>query len=162
MEVTSLKQKRIEAYGIQIGSMKKGRLNKITDVMGVEVGHCTVDTDDHKTGCTVIIPGIENPYKNSPICASHVINGFGKTTGLVQIDELGELESPIVLTNTLNVGLMQDALIDYMQEQSQQDGIEIKSFNPVVAECNDSYLNNIAKRAVRKAHLYAAFENAKT
>ncbi|MFW6263033.1 MAG: P1 family peptidase [Thermotogota bacterium] len=156
-----MKQKRIEAYGIQIGNMKKGRLNKITDVMGVKVGHCTVDTEEHKTGCTVIIPGNDNPYKIRPACGSFVINGFGKTTGLVQIDELGELESPIVLTNTLNVGLMQDVLTDYMIGKCQKEGIELKSFNPLVAECNDSYLNNIAKRAVRKEHLFKAFENVK-
>jgi len=142
--------------------MKRGKLNKISDVNGVQVGHYTIDTDEHKTGCTVIIPGTNNPFKYRPVCSSLIINGYGKTTGLVQIDELGELESPIVLTNTLNVGLIQDALIDYMLKKCQIDGIELKSFNPVVAECNDSYLNNIAKRAVRKEHLFMAFSNAIT
>lgn len=155
-----MNQKRITDYGIQIGKMKKGKRNKITDVKGVKVGHCTIDTAEHKTGCTVIIPGTENPYINRPVCSSFVINGFGKTTGLVQIDELGELESPIVLTNTLNVGLMQDALLDYMICKCGEEGVELKSFNPVVGECNDSYLNNIAKRAVKQEHLFAAFKNA--
>ncbi len=154
----ALTQKRIADYGVQIGKMKRGKHNKITDVKGVKVGHFTIDTDEHKTGCTVIIPGTENPYINRPACSSFVINGFGKTTGLVQIEELGELESPIVLTNTLNVGLMQDALIDYMIDKCGEEGIELKSFNPVVAECNDSYLNNISKRAVKKEHLFAAFK----
>jgi len=152
-------QKRIEDYSIKIGSMKKGPLNKISDVKGVLVGHCTIDTTDHKTGCTVVIPGADNPFLNRPICASHVINGFGKTTGLIQIDELGELESPIVLTNTLNVGLMQDALYEYVQHKCLSEQIELKSFNPVVAECNDGYLNNITKRVVTKEHLFKAFEN---
>ena len=155
-----MNQKRITDYGVQIGKMKRGKRNKITDVNGVKVGHCTIDTDEHKTGCTVIIPGTENPYTNRPVCSSFVINGFGKTTGLVQIEELGELESPIVLTNTLNVGLMQDALIDYMIGKCGEKGIELKSFNPVVAECNDSYLNNITERVLKKEHLFAAFENA--
>lgn len=153
-------QKRIADYGVQIGKMKRGKHNKITDVKGVKVGHFTIDTDEHKTGCTVIIPGTENPYINRPACSSFVINGFGKTTGLVQIEELGELESPIVLTNTLNVGLMQDALTAYMISKCGEEGIELKSFNPVVAECNDSYLNNIAERVVKQEHLFAAFENA--
>ena len=155
-----MNQKRIEDYGVQIGKMKRGKRNKITDVKGVKVGHYTIDTDEHKTGCTVIIPGTENSYTNRPACSSFVINGFGKTTGLVQIEELGELESPLVLTNTLNVGLMQDALIDYMIGKCGEAGFKLKSFNPVVAECNDSYLNNIAERALKKEHLFAAIENA--
>ena len=156
-----MNQKRSEDYGIHIGEMEKGRLNKITDVNGVLVGHCTIDNKDHKTGCTVIIPGTDNPFKNSPVCSSFIINGFGKTTGLVQINELGRLESPIVLTNTLNVGVMQDALIDYMLEKCQKEGIEMNSFNPVVAECNDSYLNKITDRAVRKEHLFCAFKESR-
>src|SRR6056297_775800 len=159
-EVITLNQKRIADYGINIGKMERGKRNKITDVKGVKVGHCTIDSEEHKTGCTVIIPGTQNPYINRPVCSSFVINGFGKTTGLVQIEELGELESPIVLTNTLNVGVMQDALIDYMIGKCAEEVIELKSFNPVVAECNDSYLNNIAERVVQKEHLFAAFENA--
>ncbi|MEA1883363.1 MAG: P1 family peptidase [Thermotogota bacterium] len=155
-----MNQKRIADYGVQIGKMKRGKHNKITDVKGVKVGHCTIDTVEHKTGCTVIIPGTENPYINRPVCSSYVINGFGKTTGLVQIEELGELESPIVLTNTLNVGLMQDALIDYMIDKCEEEDLDLKSFNPVVAECNDSYLNNIAERVVKKEHLFSAFKNA--
>ena len=155
-----MNQKRIADYGINIGKMERGKRNKITDVKGVKVGHCTIDTDEHKTGCSVIIPGTQNPYINRPVCSTFVINGFGKTTGLVQIEELGELESPIVLTNTLNVGLMQDALIDYMTDKCEEEGVELTSFNPVVAECNDSYLNNIVERAVKKEHLLTAFENA--
>ena len=154
-----MNQKRIEDFGIKIGRMKKGPLNKISDVKGVLVGHCTIDTADHKTGCTVVIPGIDNPYIHRPACSSFVINGFGKTTGLIQIDELGELESPIVLTNTLNVGLMQDALYEYMRFKCRSAGIDLNSFNSVVAECNDSYLNRICERIVTKEHLFNAFEN---
>ncbi len=153
--------KRISDFGIHTGKMKRGRLNKITDVDGVLVGHHSVDTNEHKTGCTVIIPGTPTPFKDRPVCSSFVINGYGKTTGLVQIDELGELESPIVLTNTLNVGLMQDSLVEYTLQRCNEDGFELTSFNPVVAECNDSFLNNIAERVLNREHLFKAFEDAR-
>lgn len=155
-----MNKKKISDFGIHIGKMKRGKLNKITDVSGVLVGHYSVDTKDHKTGCTVIIPGTPTPFKDRPACSSFVINGFGKTTGLVQIDELGELESPIVLTNTLNVGLMQDGLVEYTLQHCRKEGFELTSFNPVVAECNDSFLNNISQRVLNTDHLFKAFEAA--
>lgn len=154
-------QKRIEDYGIRIGELPKGRLNKITDVKGVRVGHFTIDTDENKTGVTVILPSEANIYTNKLIASSYVINGFGKSTGLIQIDELGTLESIIALTNTLNVGLVSDALVEYTIEKCAKEGINITTYNPVVCECNDSFLNNIQNRAVRKDHVYKAIENAK-
>jgi D-aminopeptidase len=154
-------QKRIEDYGIRIGELPKGRLNKITDVKGVRVGHFTIDTDENKTGVTVILPSEANIYTNKLIASSYVINGFGKSTGLIQIDELGTLESIIALTNTLNVGLVSDALVVYTIEKCAKEGINITTYNPVVCECNDSFLNNIQNRAVRKDHVYKAIENAK-
>ena len=84
--------------------MEKGINNLITDVEGVRVGHFTLSKNDIQTGVTVIMPGHDNMFQNKMIAASHVINGFGKTTGLIQLDELGTLESPIALTNTLSVG----------------------------------------------------------
>ena len=148
-------------YKISIGQMRKGRLNNIADVEGVCVGHCTIDTVDNKTGCTVVIPCRDNPFKDKLIAASYVFNGFGKTTGLVQIDELGQLESPIVLTNTLNVGRVQDALVEHMINRCKSEAVELTSFNPVVAECNDSYLNDIQNRVVEAKHLEEAFECSK-
>ena len=109
-------QKRIRDYGIVIGRHKTGALNKITDVPGVKVGHWTADTADHKTGVTVILPCKENIFAEKLTAAAFVHNGFGKTAGIPQIEELGTLESPIALTNTLNVGRVQDALVDYMVE----------------------------------------------
>jgi len=135
-------QKRISDFGVQIGSMKSGKLNKITDVKGVKVGHHTVNDKNNKTGITFISPA-PNIFENKLIAASHVINGFAKTTGLIQVDELGQLESPIVLTNTLSVGLVQNFLINYTIDEYAKKNIELKSFNAVVAECNDSFLNNI-------------------
>ncbi len=79
----------------------------------------------------------------------------------MQIEELGTLESIIALTNTLNVGLVQDAIVDYMIEECNRENIDLESFNPIVAECNDGYLNNIQLRAVKEEHVYSAIENAK-
>ncbi len=155
-----IKQKRIEDYGISIGRLPKGKYNKITDVDGIRVGHCTIDTKENKTGVTVILPMEENIYTNKLVAASYVLNGFGKTLGLVQIDELGTLESIIALTNTLNVGLVHDAVVEYMIEQCNKENVRLESVNPLVCECNDSYLNNIQNRAVKKEHVYMAIEEA--
>ena len=109
-----MEQKRIRDYGITVGELPCGRYNKLTDVPGVTVGHCTVENDRHKTGVTVVLPCRDNIFASKMLASGFVWNGFGKTTGLVQIQELGTLETPIALTNTLNVGLMQDALVEYM------------------------------------------------
>ena len=154
------KQKRIEDYGIKIGRLEKGKLNKVTDVKGVKVGHCTIDTAENKTGVTVILPSENNIFSNKLVAASFVLNGFGKTLGLVQIDELGTLETPIALTNTLNVGLVHDAIVEYMIDRCEKEKIEIKSINPVICECNDSGLNNIYNRAVKKENVFKAIENS--
>lgn len=154
-------QKRIEHYDVPVGQLPKGKLNKITDIEGIKVGHCTIDTDEYKTGVTVILPTEDNIYKNKLIAASYVLNGYGKTTGLVQIEELGNLETIIALTNTLNVGLVHDAVVEYMLNESKKDDIEVRTINPIVCECNDSSLNNIQDRAVKKEHVFKAIEDAK-
>ncbi|MEA4849130.1 MAG: P1 family peptidase, partial [Clostridiaceae bacterium] len=154
------KQKRIEDYGIRVGELPKGKLNKITDIAGIRVGHCTIDNEENKTGVTVILPSENNIYTDKFIAASYVLNGFGKSLGLMQVDELGSMESVIALTNTLNVGLVHDAVVEYMIKECEKDGVEIESVNPLVFECNDSYLNNIRLRAVRKEHVFKAIENA--
>ena len=153
-------QKRINEYGITVGSLPRGQRNKITDVEGVQVGHCTIDNGENKTGVTVILPGPGNLFTDKMPAASFVWNGFGKTTGLLQVDELGTLETPIALTNTLNVGLVHDALVEYTLEQCEKDGVEMRSLNPVVGECNDSKINRIGHRAVGKKEVFAAIENA--
>lgn len=153
-------KKRIRDYGIIIGRHETGPLNKLTDVPGVTVGHCTVDTEEHKTGVTVILPCRDNMFEKKLTAAAFVHNGFGKTAGTLQIEELGTLETPIALTNTLNVGLVHDAMVNYMTERCRNEGIEVKSLNPVVGECNDSNLNNIAERAVTKEHVFEAIRTA--
>lgn len=145
---------------LKIGTLPHGARNLITDVPGVTVGHATIDTPDHKTGVTVILPGADDPFRLKYTAASHVLNGFGKTQGLVQVDELGTLETPIALTNTLNVGIVHDAMVEYMARTAEQHGYELRSVNPVVCECNDGGLNDIRHRAVTQAHVMAAIESA--
>ena len=148
---------RIRDFGITIGSLPTGRLNKISDVPGVKVGHYTIANENHNTGVTVVLPCEDDPFTCKLPCASFVLNGFGKTAGLVQIDELGTLETPIALTNTLNVGLVHDAMVEYMIRTAKT---KIRSVNPVVCECNDASLNTITQRAVKAEHVFAAIESA--
>lgn len=152
--------KRIREYGIIIGNGRPGSRNKITDVPGVKVGHVTVDDEEHKTGVTVILPCEDNPFINKLTAAVYIHNGFGKSQGLIQIEELGTMETPIALTNTLNVGLVHDALTGYMIERCEADGVTVSSVNPVVGECNDSVLNQIQKRVIGEQQVRQAILNA--
>ena len=145
---------------LKIGRMPRGKLNSIGDVPGVRVGHCTIDDDRHKTGVTVVLPCGDDIFKRKMVAAQHVLNGFGKTAGLMQIAELGTLETPIALTNTLNVGKVHDAIVEYMCRQAEQNGYTLTSVNPVICECNDASLNDIRHRAVEQEHVFAAIEAA--
>ena len=136
--------------GLTIGRLPSGALDNLADVPGVRVGHATIDNARHKTGVTVVLPCAENPFTNKSVAASFVLNGFGKTLGLVQVDELGTLETPIALTNTLNVGIVHDALVEYTLRRCEAEGIAVTSLNPVVCECNDASLNDIRERAVTR------------
>lgn len=156
-----MEPKRARERGIFVGRLPTGTRNKISDVPGVTVGHCTVDTARHKTGVSVVMPCPENPFFHKLPAAAVVLNGFGKTAGLVQIDELGTLETPIALTNTLNVGPVWDALAGYMIDRCADDGHALRSVNPVVCECNDGTLNDIRQRAVTGEHVRLAIENAR-
>ncbi|MCT4632949.1 MAG: P1 family peptidase [Firmicutes bacterium] len=140
---------------------KAGPLNNICDIKGIKVGHVTIDTENNKTGVTAIIPHEGNLFKEKLVCSSHVINGFGKSTGLIQIDELGQLETPIVLTNTLSVGDCYRGLLEYMLEDNEDIGDTTGTVNPVICECNDGYLNDIRSFAVKKEMVREAIENAK-
>ena len=143
-----------------IGSLPRGKRNSIADVEGVLVGHATIDRGDCHTGVTVVLPPVRNPYLQKLTAASCVFNGYGKTLGLVQLDELGTLETPIALTNTLNVGRVHDALVSWMIEKCARDGIKLTSVNPIVCECNDSRLSDIAARPVGEAEVRAAIMSA--
>lgn len=145
---------------LAIGRMPHGARNLITDVPGVRVGHTTIDQGDCHTGVTVVMPPCENPYAHKLTAASCVFNGFGKSQGLVQVDELGTLETPIALTNTLNVGKVHDALVSYMIEVCAKDGMKLTTVNPVVCECNDSGISDIAQRPVDEKAVRSAIAAA--
>ncbi|WP_027963643.1 P1 family peptidase [Halalkalibacillus halophilus] len=145
---------------IQIGSFKRGKHNKITDVHGVTVGNVTLNDGEVQTGVTAIKPHQGNIFKEKVIASSHVFNGFGKTTGLIQIDELGTLETPIILTNTLSVGDCYRGLTTYMLHSNPEIGETTGTVNPVVAECNDMSLNNIRKMNIKSDHVIEALYNA--
>ncbi len=160
---------RARAYGITIGTMETGRWNALTDVPGVRVGHCRVAFGEGalvpgkgpaRTGVTAILPHSGNIFREKVPAASHVINGFGKSIGLVQVDELGAIETPILLTNTLNIPRVADALIDHMLAVEPAIGITTTSVNPVVMECNDGGLNDIQGRHVQAAHVHRALADA--
>ena len=155
-----MERNRIRDFGIVPGRLETGKRNKITDVPGVKVGHCTVKTEESHTGITVIVPGADNAFAQKYTAAAYVHNGFGKSAGLVQVEELGTLETPIALTNTLNVGKVWDAMVDIVVEQCEQDGLEPMSINPVVGECNDSRINQIQKRVVGADEVRQAFASA--
>lgn len=150
----------IENIKLKIGKLQKGKNNLITDVKGVKVGHKTLDNGNIKTGVTAIIPHSDNIFREKLICSSYVINGFGKSVGLVQINELGTLETPIILTNTLSVGTCSTALVKYMLKENDDIGVTTGTVNSVVCECNDGYLNDIRGLHVKEEDVFDAIENA--
>ncbi len=150
----------IEDFGMKIGKFKKGKNNSITDIDGVKVGHITYDDGERKTGITAILPHDGNIFKEKLIGATHIINGFGKTIGTVQIEELGTIETPILLTNTLSVGKVSDGLIKYMLKDNSDIGVDTGTINPVIGECNDGYLNKIQDIFLTEEDVLEAIENA--
>ncbi|MHA1406709.1 MAG: DmpA family aminopeptidase [Candidatus Heimdallarchaeaceae archaeon] len=163
------KRFRLRELGYEVGNLEVGRLNSLTDVKGVKVGHSTLIKGSGKlipgkgpirTGVTVIIPHEKNVFRKKVRASSFVLNGYGKTIGLPQIQELGYLESFIALTNTLNVHSVADALIDYHLEENPDIGITNSSIGVVVGECNDGYLNDLQGRHVKKEHVFKAINSA--
>lgn len=152
--------RRIRDYGIVIGSLPTGPGNAITDVKGVRVGHSTRSEGDIQTGVTAVLPCPDSPFDHKLLAGVHVINGFGKTTGLMQIEELGTLETPILLTNTLSVGMAQDALVRHMVASHPGIGGRHGSVNPVVCECNDGYLNDIRAMVLTEEDVLSAIKAA--
>ncbi|MBN1164726.1 MAG: P1 family peptidase, partial [Candidatus Krumholzibacteriota bacterium] len=151
---------RARDMGIAPGIFPPGPLNAITDVAGVRVGHATiVQGDSVRTGVTAVIPHEGNLFEERVPAAVHVGNGFGKLIGSSQVEELGELETPILLTNTLSVWKAADALVEWMLELPGMSSV--RSLNPVVGETNDGYLlNRITLRPVTPAHVRAALSGA--
>ena len=151
---------RALALGVKPGVFAPGALDAITDVAGVRVGQTTViEGDSIRTGITAILPHGGNAFADRVPAALHVGNGFGKLIGATQLDELGELETPILLTCTLCVWRAADAMVGWMLEQP---GMEtVRSINPVVAETNDGFLNAIRSRPVTPAEVRAALDSAR-
>lgn len=150
---------RARDLGIEPGILTPGKLNAITDIQGVSVGQKTLIIGDSiRTGVTVILPHQGNIFQSKVPAAIYVGNGFGKAIGFTQIKELGNIETPIALTNTLNSFLVANALIDYTLSISGNE--KIRSVNPVVGETNDGWLNDIRGRHVHEKHVFEAISNA--
>lgn len=152
-------KKRARDLGVVTGILSPGKWNAITDVPGVKVGHTTLmQGDSVRTGVTVILPHEGNIFQKKVPAAVYVGNGFGKAMGTTQIEELGNIETPIALTNTLNAPRVADALIGYVLSRPGNE--KLRSVNPVVGETNDGYLNDIRGRHVNREHVLAALRTA--
>jgi D-aminopeptidase len=150
---------RSRDIGITIGVLDPGPLNAITDVTGVRVGHTTlIQGDSIRTGVTVVSPHDDNPFQHKVPAAIVVGNGFGKLIGATQVQELGMIETPIALTNTLNVWTVADALAQYVLSLPGNENV--RSVNPIVGETNDGFLNDIRGRHVGRDHVFQAIAAA--
>jgi len=149
----------VRDLGVEIGIFPAGKLNAITDVAGVSVGHVTIfQGDSVRTGVTAILPHGGNLFQEKVPAAVHIGNGFGKLVGTTQVEELGQIETPILLTNTLSVWDVADGIVDYML--SLQGNENVRSINPVVGETNDGGLNDIRGRHVTRQHALQAIQSA--
>ena len=158
---TCSQEKRVRDYGIEIGVLKPGKNNAITDVTGVKVGHTTIIKGKNiRTGVTAILPHSDNIFQYKVPAAIYLGNGFGKLAGYTQVKELGNLETPIILTNTLSVPTASNALISYTLKQPGNKNV--RSVNAVVGETNDGYLNDIRGRHITEEDVLSAINNAKS
>ncbi|OUM02282.1 DmpA family aminopeptidase [Variovorax sp. JS1663] len=139
-----------------IGSLPSGRRDAITDVARVTVGHATLDEGDVQTGVTVVCPHAGDAYQQRVPAGVAVLNGFGKSVGLLQVEELGVLETPIALTNTFSVPAMAQAQIRECVARNPECGRSLPTVNPLVFECNDGFLNDIQCMGVREEHYLQA------
>lgn len=154
-----ISRRRARELGIAPGILPTGRWSAITDVPGVSVGQVTlIEGDDIRTGVTAILPHSGNIFQEKVPARIAVGNGYGKLMGFTQVEELGEIETPIVLTNTLSVPVAAEALIEWTLAQKGNDAV--RSVNPMVGETNDGWLNNIRKRVVTQEHVFQALQNA--
>ena len=150
---------RASDLGLKVGVLPVGPINAITDVAGVRVGHVTLTKGDNiRTGVTAVLPHGANMFREKVPGAVFVGNAFGKLAGSTQVNELGEIETPILLTSTLNVPRAADALIDYILSLPGNE--DVLSVNPLIGETNDGYLNDIRGRHVSRGDVFSAIENA--
>ncbi|MBM3312268.1 MAG: P1 family peptidase [Candidatus Aminicenantes bacterium] len=156
---TSADRPRLREFGLKTGVLEPGPLNAITDVAGVRVGHVTlIQGTDVRTGVTAVLPHEGNVFLQKVPGAVEVANGFGKLMGSTQVEELGTVETPIILTNTLSVPTAADAVLDYVLSLPMNESVT--SVNPVVGETNDGGLNDIRGRHVKKEHVLEAIRKA--
>jgi D-aminopeptidase len=161
ISVHSQERKPAEAYGIKIGVIQKGLTNSIVDVAGVKVGHVTlIVADSIRTGVTAILPHGDNLFQQKVPAAVFTGNGFGKLAGTTQIKELGNIESPVILTNTLSVAEGMNGVINYTLAQKGNE--QVQSVNAVVGETNDGALNDIRGKHVTVDHVLQAINTAST
>lgn len=152
---------RVRELGVDPWILKPGKFNSITDVQGVKVGHFTlIRGEDIRTGVTAILLHDGNIFLEKVPAGVYVSNGFGKLMGFTQVEELGCIETPIILTNTLSVPVAGEALIEYTI--SLKGNENVRSVNPVVGECNDGFLNDIRGLHIKKEHVFEAIKNAKS
>jgi D-aminopeptidase len=157
--INAQERERIRDLGIHPGILPTGQWNAITDVQGIKVGHKTlIEGDDIRTGVTAILPHSGNMFRDRVPAAVYVGNGFGKALGFTQVQELGELETPLALTNTLSIFNAAHGLADYMLNLPGNENV--RSVNPVVGETNDGWLNDIRARVVSTRDVYDAIEAA--
>ncbi|RPI98841.1 MAG: S58 family peptidase, partial [Candidatus Aminicenantes bacterium] len=156
---TSEDRPRAREFGLVAGVLPTGPLNAITDVPGVKVGQVTlIEGKDVRTGVTAVVPHGGNIFQDKVPAGISVANGYGKLTGVTQVEELGTLETPVILTNTLSVPTAADAVIDWTLGLPGNE--RVASVNPVVGETNDGWLNDIRGRHVTKAHVLEAIRAA--
>ena len=157
----------IRDFGWKCGNYHPGRNNAISDVPGVKVSHSTIIKGEGdlvpgkgpiRTGLTMIFPHEGNCFLEKTLAGVHVANGYGKTTGIPQILETGVIETPIAITNTLNVGIVFDALVSHALTEHPEIGIKTGSVAPIVTECFDGYLNDIQGRHVKDSHVFKAIK----
>ncbi|MCA0964091.1 P1 family peptidase [Salipiger bermudensis] len=152
--------RRASDFGLRPGILRPGPRNMITDVPGVKVGQVTLQGNGLNTGVTAIVPAPGNLFTEKLVAGVSVINGFGKSAGLMQLAELGTLETPVVLTNTFGVGTCVNALIRRAICETPEIGRTTSTVNPVVGECNDGALSDIQAMAVTEAHVLDALDQA--
>ena len=158
--ISSNTRPRASDLGLKIGVLPTGHFNAITDVPGVGVGQMTIISGDNvRTGVTAVLPHSGNLFRDKVPGAIFVGNGFGKLTGSTQVDEMGEIETPILLTNTASVPRVADAVTTYILGLPGNE--DVLSVNPVVGETNDGYLNDIRGRHITPDDVFAAIKKAK-
>ncbi len=145
---------------VKIGSIETGKKNNICDVPGVLVGHTTIINGVNKTGVTAILPHSGNLFENKVVAGSYVFNGFGKSIGLMQLDELGTIETPIILSNALSASKTANSLITYMLKDNPEIGVTTSTVNPLVLECNDGTINQTQNRVITDEDVFNAINNA--